>query len=294
MIFVTVSYKGDLERLQLLRESMDVFYQGDSSHLIIVPDEDINLFRIFELSTSVKILKQNDFVDSFFYPKFWYKYAKSILGKKSWRLNKYAGSSGWIIQQIVKLSLPAVTDEEDIVVIDSDVVFTQKFSDSDFLPEYNKHFLVRFDPGEESARHRKHMKNSRNLLKLPMGNTEHHFMSCPVVLRRAWLLKLQAYIEDLYAKNWQKVLFEQDLISEYCIYGIFVEEVLLPNDLIIRTKPYNLGVWSSENFYQTLNKLLNTKIKNNDYICITIQSNLGISAKKYSASIKQFLKKSLI
>jgi len=293
MIFVTISYGGDLSRLRLLRDSMDAFYRGYAKHIIIVPREDFDLFKSFSSDSNVEVLVQNDFVDAAFYPRVWYKFAKNMLGDRSWRLQKYAGRSGWIIQQIVKLSLPSVTQEQDIVVIDSDVVFTRQFKDSDFVPDNKMHTLVRFDPGEESARHRKHMGGARHLLRLPEASTDHHYMSCPVVLNRDWLLGLQGYIEELYGRPWQHVLCAADLFSEYCLYGVYIEEILKPDDLVLREQPYNLGVWAEKDFFEIMDRMLDEASNSSDYLCLTIQSNLGFSADEYEGRVTQFLKHSL-
>jgi len=289
MIFVTVSYRGDLDRLRLLVHSMDVFYQGVASHIIIVPREDITLFSSLSKHPRITILTQNELVDDVFYPRFWYGFAEKILGARSWRLARYAGRSGWIIQQIVKLALPAITEEKDIVVIDSDVVFIRQFNDGDFVPDNAMHLLVKDDPDEESARHRKHMANSRQLLKLSQGSTDHHYLSCPVVLNRDWLLSLHGYIEKLYERPWQLVLNDEGLISEYCIYGVFVEEILKPDDLCLREKPYNLGIWSGEKFFETLDNHLTVDRYSTEYLCLTIQSNLGVSVDQYEKTIMGFL-----
>lgn len=45
MVFATVSYRGDLQRLKLMIRSMDMFYQGKSKAIVIVPRQDISLFR---------------------------------------------------------------------------------------------------------------------------------------------------------------------------------------------------------------------------------------------------------
>jgi len=293
MIFVTVSYRGDLARLRLLRDSMDVFYRGDAKHIIIVPRDDFDLFKSYANHPGIEVLVQNDLVNPAFYPRAWHKYAVKLLGNRSWRIARYAGRSGWIVQQIVKLSLPAVTQEKDIVVIDSDVVFTRQFIDSDFVPNNKMHILVRVDPGEESARHRKHMNSARHLLKLPEGSTDHHYMSCPVVLNRDWLISLQNYIEKLYGSPWQTVLCGADLFSEYCIYGVYVEEILKPRDLILREQPYNLGVWAEKDFFEILDRMLDEGSNSSDYLCLTIQSNLGVSAEEYEGRVTQFLKQSL-
>ena len=103
--FFTPSYRNDLERLVILRQSIKHFVKESLIHYVIVLKEDFYSFKE-KISNDklVIILKQNDFIKKQFYPSKLYSLVNKVLPNQSWRLNKIAGKPGWIIQQIVKLS----------------------------------------------------------------------------------------------------------------------------------------------------------------------------------------------
>lgn len=127
----------------------------------------------------------------------------------------------------------------------------------------------------------------------PPGSTNHHYMAWPAVLVKKWLTGLHKHIEELHGKPWQEVLYHQGLISEYCIYGTYVEEVLMPENIVLRETPFNMGIWTKGDF-----KSLETKLGNNaisgDYLCLTIQSNLDIPVKEYEACLENFFSRQAI
>lgn len=103
--FFTPSYRNDLERLVILRQSIKRFVKESLIHYVVVPKEDFYVFKEkFSDDKLVIILKQNDFIKTQFYPSKLYSLVNKVLPNQSWRLNKIAGKPGWIIQQIVKLS----------------------------------------------------------------------------------------------------------------------------------------------------------------------------------------------
>jgi hypothetical protein len=283
MTFFTPSYRGDLERFALLRESIKRFYCGSARHVVAVPKEDVSLFR--RVAGDVEIVSQNDFVEPYFYPTKWYLLIKKAFTSQVWRFQAYAGRSGWIIQQIVKMNLPDIVGDGVVALMDSDLVFIRSFHDSDFDVGGDKRLLLRDEPTTESGKHREYMITARRILGLPDGCTDHHYIAHPTIWYPDWAMKLRKHIENVHGKPWQMVLFEASALSEYCLYGLFVEEILKPTDLKIRLEPFHYSIWDQRSYDRLVSGEFMTA-ENTKTICAVIQSNLQIPVDHYRASLK--------
>ncbi len=286
--FFTPSYIGDIDRVKLLRQSINKFSKEQLTHYIIVPKEDYRAFKkCFILDKNAIVLRQNDYVSKAFYPSISYQILHKLLPSQSWRLGKYAGRPGWIIQQIVKLCIPQIIIEDAAFVVDSDVFFIRPFSIHEILDNSDKdRILIRISPSDESALQRKHISKSRGLFSLPEGATDFHYMSWPTLLYKDWLQSLQQYLTSKYNKNWQIHLHDANIISEYSIYGIYVEEVARYENYKTITTPLYEGIWSKEDFFNFISGKL---LHNPKALCIVIQSNLGIPVKDYMQHVQSYL-----
>ncbi|MDO8953189.1 MAG: DUF6492 family protein, partial [Draconibacterium sp.] len=154
--------------------------------------------------------------------------------------------------------------------------------------QQNFKLLIKRHPLVESGMQREYMFKSRNTLNLPEGSTDYHYMSWPVIWYKDIVLELQNYLNKCYKQNWQKSLYDAVTISEYCLYGIFVEEILKPNDLKIIDEKIYFGIWDQDDFMKFISNDF-TDIKNE--VCVVIQSNLGMSVHEYKKQVDQFLEK---
>jgi hypothetical protein len=284
--FFTVSYKNDLDRFILLRETIERFYTGTANHIVVVPKNDYVLFKNAIHDSNVSIETQNDFVDSRYYDKSIYKYIEKYIPKQSWRFHALAGKPGWIIQQIVKLSIPKIVDNGAVVIIDSDFFFTQKFSDSDLGLTNNKRFLFKAFPTSESGMHRKFMKHSRDTLKTPEGPTNFHYLTGLVVWYPEYVKALTNYIETTHSQYWQESLYNQTVISEYSLYGVYLEEIKKPIDLTLKPAPPFFIAWD-ETSYKDFIENPDKQLANN--IIGVIQSNLGHQVSEYRTAVSNRL-----
>ena len=287
-LFFTPSYRNDLDRLLLMRRSIKRFYCGFALHVIAVPLEDLKIFQDALSGDTCKVIAQQSLVRSEFFPSRGYNAFKKLFPNQAWRINRFAGKGGWIIQQVAKLMAAELVENGPIVILDSDVFFVRPFDDCDLFPKEGR-LLVRITPDTESGRHRKHIANSRKILGLAEGSTEHNYMSCPAIIYAEWTKKLMIYIENLWGKPWQLVLLEQETISEYSIYGVFVEEVLKPNDLIIRSQSYNHMLWDFKSYTNFFSDVQGKVLGEPEKICVVAQSALNISAIEYSKKLESIL-----
>ena len=59
--FWTPSYRNDADRFALLRKSIREFYSDSAKHIVVVPREDISIFKkILKDDSNVELLIQNE------------------------------------------------------------------------------------------------------------------------------------------------------------------------------------------------------------------------------------------
>jgi hypothetical protein len=286
--FFTPSYSPDLDRLVLLRESIRRFYQGSANHVIAVPSREIAHFLKYLKDDKVIFVSQESMVSPRFYPTLWYRALEKILPDQCWRFQASSGRSGWIIQQIVKLCAAEVVDTQAVTIVDSDFVFMRPFSDEDlFGNDASLRSLYRVEPNSESGKQRELMRRAREILSVPAGSEEHHYIAWPVTWYVEWLRGLRDSIEKTHTENWQEVLFEAGTFSEYCLYGIYVEEVLKPQNLnVTSVRLYDL-VWNEESFDDLVCGNYEKKLlaDGNSRLGLVMQSNLARSVNYYNKKI---------
>lgn len=288
LIFFTPSYRGDLERLLLLRASMQKFYRGRGRHFVAVPESDLPLFRRALAGDNVELLSQQSLVDRRFFPTSLYRLVARYAPGQAWRLSRQGGKGGWIIQQIAKLSAKSLRKSGPIAMLDSDIFFFRPFDDIDILGASGR-VLVRNVPTTESGRHRKHIAGARRLLRLPEGSTEHHYMSCPAILHAEWLHELCRHLEKLSDHPWQEVLLKEPTLSEYSIYGIFIEEVLKPKDIVIQDKSFNHMLWDNESYERFFADPMAVLATDPFKVCVVVQSALKVPVFEYHAKLQLIL-----
>lgn len=285
----TPSYAPDIDRAKWLRKSIERFYNGEATHIFAIPKHDRRLFINNLGSNNIEYIDQEELVDPIFYPKPIYKIIKKIAPSQVWRFEKSGGRPGWIIQQIAKLASPKIIKDNPIVFLDSDVFFIRDFGANTLNLENQSRTLIRITPRDEAAKHRKRIERARNFLALPSGATEHNYMGSPVIWHPDWALQLHSHIENVHNKYWQQALFDARYISEYSLYGIFVEEVIKPKRITINETPYYHIVWDRESFERFKVGVFDKAAAPESKICVIVQSNLDISVTEYEHLLNKII-----
>jgi hypothetical protein len=280
--FFTPSYINDLDRAIWMRRSINRFSKDACRHIIAVPRSDVTAFQeALRGDKHVEIVCQEDAVSKIFYPDWVYRAIRRLAKSQLWRFESHAGRAGWIVQQIVKLNCIHWVPNGAVVFIDSDLIFTRPFSIQDLGIEETTRTLVRITPKDEASRHRAHINNARNILSLPDGPSDHKYMAFPAIWYTDWIEQLHRYLEETRKTDWQSALHIAKHISEYTIYGTFVEEVLRPEKLAVRTKPFHKIIFDRASFDELKSSPKDFNNPANNYLALVVQSNLGISVSEY-------------
>lgn len=215
---ITPSYAPDFERCKILCWSIDKFISPNVNHYIIVDRQDYQLFSQLQ-GTKRKIIVKESILP-------WWIKRMPFLNKKNFWLN-YQGLPlrGWLVQQIIKLSAAQYTSEDILVFIDSDVGFVRPFELNNFVKE-DQVRLFKITNSNKTKDSDNWTKNSNYLLGLSNIPHFHNYVGQIITWKRDNLLKLYEHIENATDKNWLKALCSSLHLSEYHLYGNFVDYIL--------------------------------------------------------------------
>jgi hypothetical protein len=155
-------------------------------------------------------------------------YFKLPLVKKWWfSTPAMRPAKGWLIQQIVKLSMPHVASEDVLVNVDSDVLFVRPVNPTLFV-HGDKTRMYRLPRGVVSGMpHVKWHKNVCRLLDVPRDPLPtNEYVGNMISWDRRIVLETCARMESVGRAPWHVAFSRGRLVSEYFAYGLYVDKVL--------------------------------------------------------------------
>jgi len=120
---VTPSYWADVERCALLIESTEKWVNPRLRHYLVIARRDVPLFKPL-LTSRTELLVVEDII-----PR-WLIRVPGI--RHFWFSLRTRPVRNWILQQIVKLSVPAITTEDVLLYADSDMFFVAPYDPRSF------------------------------------------------------------------------------------------------------------------------------------------------------------------
>lgn len=220
---ITPTYREDAEIFADLHRSVLEFTPEDTVHHVVVPPRDRRLFRRYQgprcrVWTSSELLPR--------------RYLHMRLGRLESFVNvrrPWPPVRGWISQQAIKIAMTARLDTRVVLLADSDVVLVRPVRAERFMLD-GQLSLYR-DEKAVSAEMERHViwhRVARDLFGLPPSPppplpdyvSPFNFWD-PTVVRR-----MQQAIRDTTGKDWLDAFTAQLHISEFILYGVFVDEVL--------------------------------------------------------------------
>jgi Family of unknown function (DUF6492) len=220
---ITPTYREDAEIFPDLHRSVLEFTPEDTIHHVVVPPRDRRLFSRYRgprcrVWTSSELLPR--------------RYLHMRLGKLESFVNMrrpWPPVRGWISQQAIKIAMAAHLDARVVLLADSDVVLVRPVRAERFFTD-GQFNLYRDEKGvnAEMDRHVIWHQVARDLFGLPASPppplpdyvSPFNFWD-PAVVRR-----MQEYIRETTGKDWLDAFTAKLHISEFILYGVFVDEVL--------------------------------------------------------------------
>lgn len=234
---ITPSYALDFERCRLLVESVRARVAPDIAHYVIVDRRDERLFQALRGPRTHVVVKQSIL-------PWWLHQVPS--SSRWWLSLKGLPVRGWIIQQIVKLSVDAVTQADVCIFMDSDTLLIKPFDPraaerAGQVPLFRERL-----PAEDHHNTLWHAAAGR-LLGLPREQDPRaSYVTQAVTWRRSNVIALQRHIARTTGRGWVESLCSLPTMSEYVVYGVFCERLLRE-----RSGHYLDGTITTLNYWDT-------------------------------------------
>ena len=281
LAIITPSYRGDLKFAVDLCRSIDRHMKGSYEHLLIVPRRDVARFK--ELGGPYRrVLAAEDILKSaalYRLPLPTRLRAPPFIDlriREQWIGRGGRRVTGWIVQQIIKLSSPEMSSASVFVFADSDVVLFRDVSLETFevggvvaLHEHTR--------GLDYASHQKWLETARHLVGIGdhAASAPKNYIGNLIAWRRENVVRLQQTLAKHGGGAWPDAIVRAGDVSEYILYGLFCRHVLgetsrhafqdVDNSLSIWWTP--TGDWEDE----ALARLADT------HVCLHLQSTLAVT-----------------
>lgn len=213
---ITPSHALDFERCRVLVESVRRHAEG-LDHYLLVEHRDEQLFSTLRGPRTHLVAKQDILP--------WWLH--QVPFRPKWWLNlKGRPARGWIVQQIVKLSVDSFTNADVCVFIDSDAFLTTRF-DPHAAERDGKVPMFREILPVETRHNTLWHTSAAELLGLPTERTNlTNYVTLPLTWLTSNVTKLHRRIEQTTGRGWVESLCGLNTMSECVLYGKFSEKVL--------------------------------------------------------------------
>jgi Family of unknown function (DUF6492) len=219
---ITKSYAPDFELCFALNRSMLDNSPDTVQHHIIVPRSDLRLFgRLAGPRTYIRC--EADFLPHTFVTVP-FSNIMINLGRP------FPPVRGWIQQQVIKLAAIAASEDDAVLVVDSDVEFVRPFTAEMFVRDGAVRFFRK--PNQIDKRLSRHMtwhRVARALLGLPSAEPPYpDYISSPLAWDPMIVRRMLGRVAATTGRPWPTAIAGQLDFSECVLHGVFVDEVIGP------------------------------------------------------------------
>jgi hypothetical protein len=235
---ITISFAPDFELCAALNRSVLDNSPDTVQHHIIVPRSDLKLFgRLAGPRTHIRC--EADFLPRTFVPVPFIN-IKVNLGRP------FPPVRGWIQQQVVKLAAVAASEDDVVLIADSDVEFFRPFTAEMFVRDGKVRFFR--GPNQIDKRLPRHMiwhRVARALLGLPPAEPPYaDYISSLVAWDPMIVRPMLARVTATTGRPWPTAIAGQLHFSEFVLHGVFVDGVIgAPANSFASDDPLCLLYW---------------------------------------------------
>ncbi|KQT54084.1 hypothetical protein ASG43_00125 [Aureimonas sp. Leaf454] len=239
---VTPSYSGDFERCRLLCESIDRRVTGYTDHYILVEKGDLDLFEALA-GPRRRIVDERSILPA------WLTVVPDplSLGRRRLWLSPYGlPLRGWHVQQLRKIAMAALLDEDAVLFCDSDTVFVREADIGDQWTEGRLAFFRKPGAiGSDMAEHLAWSARAGRLLGTKEETTHTDYIAQAVAWRGDTVRGMIGRIESISGRSWAAAVAARRTFSEYLFYGRYVDEIeQRPDRHAPIDTPLCLGCWT--------------------------------------------------
>jgi hypothetical protein len=278
---VTPSFRDDLDRCELLADGVARFASGDFRHIVIVPRRDLADFQGRLGRYGVAGVPEEELLPSWLLPvPFSHKWQ---LTPRGWPVR------GWMRQQVIKIAYASLSTADAVVFADSDVCFVKPFDSSLVLSDDGRVRLLS-EPGEgDTPMHHDWYRRGYRLLGLPVSDySGHGFIGNIVPWVPEHVRSMVRRIEAVSGSDWRRKLLYQKTLSEYVLYGLFVEEVLglQASRHFVSDKARPVHEYWNQDELSDDRLLAFVRTMNPEQLAIHIQSKATYSFDRYARAVR--------
>ena len=219
---LTPSFKHDAGLFADLHESVLATTAPSVVHHVVVPPSDAGLFRQYE-GPRCRIWTHRDLLPRHFVsvPR---ASGLTVNMRRPWLPVR-----GWVTQQIMKLAGTAAMEARAVLIIDSDAVLLRELSLQDVVHDGRPlHFRRERAVVAGMRRHLLWHNVARTLLGVPgqVSAPAPDYISPIAVWDPAVVRALMAHVGETTGKDWFDAVGGELHVSEFMLYGVFVDHVL--------------------------------------------------------------------
>ena len=220
MAVMTKSFAPDFELCAALNRSVLDNTPDAIHHHIIVPRSDLKLFdRLAGPRTHIRC--EADLLPRTFVPM---PFSNIVVNLA----RPFPPVRGWILQQVIKLAALAASEDDAVLVVDSDAEFIRPFTAEMFVRDGKVRFFRK--PSQIDRRLPRHMtwhRVARVLLGLPQAEPPYpDYISSPLAWDPTIVRRMLARVEATTGRPWTTAIAGQLDFSECVLYGVFVDAVI--------------------------------------------------------------------
>jgi hypothetical protein len=221
LAIVTPSYGPDFELCRTLNRSVLEFFPAPVKHYLFVDRRDLKRFASLAGKRTIVAPKEEILPKGII----------QIPGFNRWfSTSTLVPVSGWLVQQIAKIAVAQRLSEATLVMVDSDAVFVRDVEPAMFAAGHTSRLYRR--TGGITADMTDHLTWHRNACKLldvpPATAPVNDYIGQIISWNRDLVMQMCARIEMVTGRSWHAAMAMNRAISEYLLYGIFIEKVLGP------------------------------------------------------------------
>lgn len=223
-LVITCSMRRDEELFGILAESADRHLDPTIRHMVIVPAQDVQVFRKYAGPTRDIVAQEDVLPFRIRRLPVLQKFSRVV---PSLRRPLYLGPSGrllrgWIIQQVLKIEAARQSRAASVLHVDSDVFFFRNLRPETLVADGKPRLFVA--DGGGIAEHARWRETAGRLLGVAPSGTSHFIENCIV-----WSPEVVRSMVDRIAAqrqgDWWLALIEVESVSEYFVYGTYCETV---------------------------------------------------------------------
>jgi hypothetical protein len=239
MAVITKSFAPDLELCTALNHSVLDNAPSTVQHHIIVPRSDLKLFgRLAGPRTLIRC-------EADLLPRAFVRVPLSNIMVNLGR--PFPPVRGWIQQQVIKLAAIAASEDDVVLVADSDVEFVRPFTAEMFVRNDTVRLFRK--PNQIDNRLSRHLawhRVARALLGLPPAEPPYaDYIASPLAWDPMIVKRMLARVAATTGRPWPTAIAGQLDFSECVLYGVFVDGVIgAPANSFVSDDPLCLSYWS--------------------------------------------------